>query len=309
MIVTTEYELLTTDAGLLDRPGWTVLELEGGEAAEFLQGQVTNDIEALEPGEGCYAALLDHKGKLRTDMRVLRPAADRLIVDAESVARAVLRHNFETYSLGRDVRSRDLTDERRVLSLIGPAARARLDAEPPEREHAFVEGELGLYVATHFGVDLIVPVAEAGGSRGLVPEALAPAVSEEAAECLRVEAGRPRLGHDMDGTTIPQEAGINERAVSFTKGCYVGQETVARLHYRGKPNRHLRGLRLSRPAAHGDPITLGEKQVGTVGSACVSPALGPIALALVRREAAPGDELTVAGHAATVVELPFAKTG
>ncbi len=306
MIVTTEYELLTTDAGLLDRPGWTVLELEGGEAAEFLQGQVTNDVEALEPGEGCYAALLDHKGKLRTDMRVLRLAGDRLIVDAEPVARAVLRHNFETYSLGRDVRSRDLTGERRVLSLIGPGARARLDAEPPEREHAFVEGERGLYVATHLGVDLIVAAGEADGPP---PEALAPAVSEEAAECVRVESGRPRLGHDMDGTTLPQEAGINERAVSFTKGCYVGQETVARLHYRGKPNRHLRGLRLSEPAAHGDPIVLGEKQVGTVGSACVSPALGPIALALVRREAAPGDEVTVAGHGGTVVELPFAKTG
>jgi folate-binding protein YgfZ len=302
---TTEYELLTTDAGVLDRPGWTVLELQGGEAAEFLQGQVTNDVEALEPGEGCYAALLDHKGKLRTDMRVLRLAADRLIVDAESVARAVLRHNFETYSLGRDVRSRDITDERRVLSLMGPGARARLDTAPPERENAFVEGERGLYVATHLGVDLIAATGEADAAR----EPLAPAVSEEAAECLRVEAGRPRLGHDMDGTTIPQEAGLNERAVSFTKGCYVGQETVARLHYRGKPNRHLRGLRLSEPAAHGAPIAFGEKQVGTVGSACVSPAMGPIALALVRREAAPGDEVTVAGAAATVVELPFAKTG
>jgi len=306
VIATTEYELLRSDAGLLDRPGWAVLELEGGEAAEFLQGQVTNDVEALEPGEGCYAALLDHKGKLRTDMRVLRLAADRLLVDAEPVARAVLAHNFETYSLGRDLRSKDLTEERRVLSLIGPAARERLDAEPPQRENSFVEGERGLYVATHFGVDLIV--ADGGGADGAPPDDLAPAVSEEVAECVRVEAGRPRLGHDMDATTIPQEAGLNERAVSFSKGCYVGQETVARLHYRGKPNRHLRGLRLSEPAAHGDSITLGEKQIGTVGSACVSPTLGPIALALVRREAAPGDDVMVGGQTATVVDLPFAKT-
>ncbi len=303
MIATTEYELLTAHAGLLDRPDWTVLELEGGEAAEFLQGQVTNDVEALVPGEGCYAALLDHKGKLRTDMRVLRLAADRLLVDAEPVARGVLAHNFETYSLGRDVRSRDLTDDRRVLSLIGPAARGHLDAEPRDSEHAFVEGERGLYVATHLGVDLIVAAGEAEGALELAPR-----VSEETAECVRVEAGRPRLGHDMDATTMPQEAGLNERAVSFTKGCYVGQETVARLHYRGKPNRHLRGLRLSEPAEHGAPIALGEKPVGTLGSACVSPTLGPIALALVRREAGPGDEVTVAGCAATVVELPFAKT-
>ena len=102
----------------------------------------------------------------------------------------------------------------------------------------------------------------------------------------------------------PQEAGLNERAVSFTKGCYVGQETVARLHYKGKPNRRLRGLRLTQPEGD-EPITLGAKEVGTIGSACVSPRLGPIALALVRREAAPGDEVLIAGGPATLVELPF----
>jgi folate-binding protein YgfZ len=133
----------------------------------------------------------------------------------------------------------------------------------------------------------------------------APRASGEAVECVRIENGRPRLGLDMDGDTIPQEAGINERAVSFTKGCYVGQETVARLHYRGKPNRHLRGLRLAAPVARGDEILLADKLVGKVGSACDSPRLGPIALALVRREAGPGDEVLVAGTAATVAELPF----
>ena len=109
----------------------------------------------------------------------------------------------------------------------------------------------------------------------------------------------------MDGDTIPQEAGLNERAVNFEKGCYVGQETVARLHYRGKPNRHLRGLRLTEPAERGAPIMLGEKEVGTRRARpCVSPVLGPLALALVRREAAPGDD----GGGAPVVELPFAAT-
>ncbi len=111
---------------------------------------------------------------------------------------------------------------------------------------------------------------------------------------MRVERGRPRYGVDIDESTIPQEAGLNERAVSFTKGCYVGQETVARLHYKGKPNRHLRGLRLSAPVASGAELRLGERTVGHVGSVAVSPTLGPIALALVRREAAPGE--TVAGR-------------
>ncbi len=106
---------------------------------------------------------------------------------------------------------------------------------------------------------------------------------------------------------IPQEAGLNDRAVSFTKGCYVGQETVARLFYKGKPNRSLRGLRLSEPATHGEELVLGERGVGRIGSCALSPVLGPIALALVRREAEVGAEVAVgeAGAPATVVELPF----
>ena len=106
-----------------------------------------------------------------------------------------------------------------------------------------------------------------------------------------MESGRPRYGVDLDETVIPQEAGLNERAVSFTKGCYVGQETVARLFYKGKPNRHLRGLRLSAPVAPGTPLLLAGREVGRVSSAVSSPRLGPIGLALVRREAEPGDVL------------------
>ena len=132
---------------------------------------------------------------------------------------------------------------------------------------------------------------------------------EEAAECLRIESGRPRLGFEMGDDMIPQEAGLNERAVSFDKGCYVGQETVARLHYKGKPNRHLRGLRLSALAERGSELRLGDRAVGRLGSVCESPRLGPIALALVRREAAPGDTVEVGDGGVTgeVVELPFQK--
>ena len=106
---------------------------------------------------------------------------------------------------------------------------------------------------------------------------------------------------------MPAEAGIVEAAVSFTKGCYIGQETVARLHYKGRPNRLLRGLRLSAPAEPGAPLLLGEKEVGRIGTACISPAHGPIALAIVRREAEPGAELAVGedGVKARVVDLPF----
>ena len=304
MIATTEYERLREAVGLVDRSERGKFRLTGSEVAEFLQGQVTNDVEALEPGGGCYAALLDHKGKIRADMRVLR-GPDWFWLDCEAIGRDALAKNIRMYSLGRDVRREDVTEQYAILALVGPEARRALGAAPPAGEHAFVEGEHGLYVSTDLGVDVICDA----GAVDAVREALGvePA-SEEVAECLRVESGRPRHGLDMDGKTIPQEAGLNERAISFTKGCYVGQETVARLHYKGKPNRFLRGLRLSAPAEHGDPIMLGERQVGAVGSTCVSPSHGPIALALVRREAAPGATVSVgeAGLPAEVVELPFA---
>jgi len=272
---------------IVDRSARGRVRLRGAEAAEFLQGQVTNDVEALQPGQGCYAALLNHKGKMRLDMRILR-GPDWIWIDTEPGADAALLKTIETYSLGRDV-TWESADEG-IVSLVGEF---ELDAMPPEEEHAWVEGERGIYVRTYAGVDVIghdLPPADA---------------SEGDAECVRIEAGIPRFGLDMDGDTIPQEAGINERAVSFTKGCYVGQETVARLFYKGKPNRHLRGLKLSRPAEHGQPIALGERAVGRIGSACVSPTHGPIALAIVRREAEPGATVEVEGAAAQVVELPF----
>ncbi len=302
MIAAADYELLTEQAGVVARPGRAVLELTGAEAAEFLQGQISNDVEALEPGQGCYATLLDHKGKLRTDLRVSRLATDRLLVDAEPIGLRPLAHNFEMYSLGRDVKSTDVSDERVVLSLIGPRSHELL-ADPPGRdEHACNEADGVVQVTTDLGVDLIAYPERAAELRASLD---APDADEPAAEVLRVERGRPRLGLDMDASTMPQEAGINDRAVSFTKGCYVGQETVARLHYKGKPNRHLRGLRLTGPAAHGDPISLGDKQVGSVGSVAESPVYGQIALALVRREAGPEAEVLVAGSPATVVTLPF----
>jgi folate-binding protein YgfZ len=111
----------------------------------------------------------------------------------------------------------------------------------------------------------------------------------------------------MTEENLPAEAGIVERSVSFTKGCYVGQEPVARMHYKGHPNRHLRGLRLSEPADRGASLFAAGKEVGRVTSSALSPALGPVALALVRREVSPADEVSVQpeGRPATVVELPF----
>jgi folate-binding protein YgfZ len=301
VIATSEYELVTESAGLLERPGRAMFAVRGGEAADFLQGQVSNDVEGLAPGQGCYATILNHKGKLRTDLRVLR-GADFFWLDTEAIGHAVVRHMLDTYTLGRDVQWEDVGESHALLSLIGPDADDLLDPAPAAEEHSVVDSGAGLWVRTDLGIDLLCSTARAQELRA---ELGVEEVSEDVAECLRIESGRPRLGLDMDADTIPEEAGINDRAVDFEKGCYVGQETVARLHYKGKPNRHLRGLLLSEPAERRAEILFGEKPVGRVGSTCVSPRLGPIALALVRREAAPGDTVLVDGAEARVAELPF----
>jgi tRNA-modifying protein YgfZ len=303
-----EYGALTERCGLVDRSERGKLALTGTEAREFLHGQVSNDIEALEPGRGCYAAFLTPKGKMLGDLRVLN-LGDELFLDTERVSLQSLFNMIRKYKLGRDVELHKRTVERGLLSLVGPGARAAAGAaDLGSAEHDNAAGELGgvpvRLVATAAGVDLI---CDAERTDDLKDALAVPEVSEAAAEVVRVEAGRPRYGLDLDDSVIPQEAGLNERAVSFTKGCYVGQETVARLFYRGKPNRHLRGLRLSDAAATGDTLRLGEREVGRLGSSVVSPALGPIGLAIVRREASPGDTVAVgdSGVTATLVELPF----
>jgi folate-binding protein YgfZ len=303
VIATTDYERLREAVGLVERAERGKLRLTGSEAADYLQGQVTNDVAALAAGTGCYAALLNHKGKMLTDMRVLR-GDDFIWIDTEPVGLPAIVRNASMFSIGRDVRHEDVSADYAILSLIGPEARERLDSPPAEEEHSFTQGEHGLYVSTDLGVDVICLAADVAAVRDALG---VEQVSEETAECLRIESGRPRFSIDMSSETIPEEAGLNERAVSFTKGCYVGQETVARLHYKGKPNRHLRGLRLAEPVEHGDEIRLGERVVGSVGSAAESPALGPVALAIVRREAEPGTQVQVGPSSieATVSELPF----
>ena len=216
------------------------------------------------------------------------------------------------FKVGYEVELHKRTLECGLLSLIGPAAGAVAGAQGlPEAEHAHaevsIEGIRARAIRTAEGVDLLCDAADSERLADALRERGAVAVSEEAVECLRVERGRPRYGLELDDSVIPQEAALNERAVSFTKGCYVGQETVARLFYKGKPNRHLRGLRLSEPVAAGAELQLGERAVGRVGTSVVSPRLGPIALALVRREAEPGSVLAVGpeGVEAEVIELPF----
>ncbi|MGI8428509.1 MAG: YgfZ/GcvT domain-containing protein [Solirubrobacteraceae bacterium] len=309
---TSEYRAITEGCGLLDRSQRGKLALTGPQAKTFLQGQVTGDVEALVEGRGCYAAFLTPKGKMLGDLRILDAGEEELLLDTERVALQELFNMVTRFSIGYELELHKRTLQRGLLSLIGPraAATAGMSELAPE-EHAnaplVLDGVRARAIRTDIGLDLLCESSDTDALSVKLVACGAEAVGEEAAECLRVERGRPRYGIDLDATVIPQEAGLNARAVSFTKGCYVGQETVARLYYRGKPNRHLRGLACAAPVHSGDAITFGGRPVGHVGSVARSPRVGPIALALVRREAPPGVSVTVGPEAieASVLELPF----
>ena len=307
-----EYRAVTAACGVVDRSERGKLALTGDDAKAFLQGQVSNDVEALSPGSGCYAAFLTPKGKMLGDIRIL-DAGDEILLDTERVSLQELFNMVRRFSVGYAVELHKRTLQRGLLSLLGPETENVLAVDglgPAEDAHApvSVDGMVARAIRTDVGLDLLCDAEDTAALTSALTERGAEIVSETVADCVRVEHGRPRYGIDLDDTVIPQEADLNDRAVSFTKGCYVGQETVARLFYRGKPNRQLRGLKLSAAAPTGAEISLGDRVVGRLGSVAESPALGSIALALVRREAPPGSEVVVGADQvdAVVVELPFA---
>jgi folate-binding protein YgfZ len=311
-ISTDEYRAVTEGCGIVDHSERGKLALSGAGAKEFLQGQVSNDVVALGPGTGCYAAFLTPKGKMLGDVRIL-DTGEELLLDTERVALQELFNMIRRFSIGFDMQLHKRTLQQGLLGLVGPEAETVAGAPGLAAvEHAHVTGELDgtpvRFVRTDLGVDVICDAGDTDAVSRALEGRGAQTVSEVVADTVRIERGRPRYGVDLDDTVIPQEAALNERAVSFTKGCYVGQETVARLFYRGKPNRMLRGLRLSEPAWTGAEIMFGDRAVGRLGSVAESPLLGTIALALVRREAPPGSHVSVGSDhiKAVVVELPFA---
>lgn len=330
--VESAYETLRTGVGLVDRSEAGKLLLVGPQAREFLDGQVSNALIGLEAGAGVYATLLTNKGRMLGDLRAFGVDESSLLLVTERVALQSLFDQTRRGLIGWQAELHKRTLELGLLSLIGPdaeavAAAAGLPVPGPE-EHATVAlpagaepvlttavvppglapsaAVVGVVVRTSEGLDVLPAAADVAAVRAALLGAGAVEVPEAAAEIVRVEAGRPRYGIDLDDGVMPEEAGIVDRAVSFKKGCYVGQETVARLHWKGKPNRHLRGLRLSAPADPGTPVLSGDREVGHLASSVTSPRLGPIALAILRREVSPGDHVTIAGADAEVVAPPFA---
>jgi folate-binding protein YgfZ len=322
-----EYERLRTDAGSVDRTDRLRMTFSGAKAAETLTGLVTNDVLALEPGHGAYAAALTVKGKIVADLRIFRRVDDDFLVDVPAAASAGFLAMVIKYVNPRLARYTDVSADLACVGVVGPHARQvvahALGASPSEFDllpayaHAsvpFSDAAVTVARSPDFGVDgfdCFVRTADADALRGALRESGAAPADADALELLRIEAGRPAWGFDMTDDTLAQEANLDAlQAISYTKGCYTGQETVARLHFRGHVNRYLRGLRAEVIPAGPVVVAAGDRDVGDVRSRGISPRLGAIALAMVRREVETGATVTLrAGTvecAATVLDLPFA---
>jgi tRNA-modifying protein YgfZ len=276
------YEALKNGAALVDRSGRTVLRLAGKDPVGMLDAVLTNQVPK-EPNLGIYAALLSPKGKIQTDLRALKSGKE-VLVDTEPEGAAAAREILGRYAPFSRVKIEDLStgDESwSVVGLYGPRAEELLDGLRLA-EHESTEIEIGgasLLVAgvavPVSGFDLLGPAHELRVARDYLLRAGAVLAGSDAHETARVETGTPRFGSDITPENFPAEAGILERAVSFSKGCYPGQETVARMHYRGHPNRTLHRLVVEGSSPTPDtPIVQNEKQVGRITSVAPLPVGG-----------------------------------
>ncbi len=255
-------------AVVLDR---SFLRASGPDAVSYLQSMVSNDVAAMAPGSGVYALLLTPKARIIADLEIFRVGDELVCACAPAVRDEALR------------------------TLLRSRFRARVELEPAPC--ALVWGD---------AVEALASIDTPAGPLHLLAEAPAGDGDGGAWEVARVEAGLPAYGHEFDATTMPAEVGLDGRAVSFSKGCYPGQEPVARLHYRGHANRGLRGLAFGDgPAPAGSEVLAGERVVGRVTTSVTSPRLGAIALAVLRREVENGARVLAAGREAVVRPLPF----
>jgi aminomethyltransferase len=247
-----------------ERDGLALVRVSGRDAAKLLQNVVTSDIDALAIGEGQYGLALTPKGRPVADAWIVREAEDAFVCACEAGAGDDLGATLRRYRLASRAEIADVTDR---LSLL-----ERPLASPGEGWHA---GPLGaLLLAAPGAAKAAWDAAVAGGA---VP------IGPETRETLRIEHGLPRFGIDFDGSNLPAEAGVVERAISFTKGCYIGQEPIVRLAHRGHANRELRRLRLGEAPELPATLYEGEREVGRVTSSASLPEGGAAALGYVRR--------------------------
>lgn len=332
-----EYSAARSSAVVVDRSGRGVVLVHGRDPVKMIHGLATADVEAVTETRGAYSVLLTPKGRLAAELRIFR-RGDVLLLDMDPAAREGALAQFRKYVPPLFARFEDLTDGWAVLGVYGPEARAvagaalgvALPADAPEEGCVWAEDPAGDVVdgasaalagvvlaarTLYAGVDgweLLVPAARAEPLWNALAEARATPAGHATLEVLRIEAGRPRWGAELTEEVIPLEAGLRERAISETKGCYTGQEVIVRILHRGHVNRALRRLELGEepaPAAGAELFRAdGTKAVGTVTSSCSSPAAEQtIGLGYVRREVEPPDELRLAapdGPPVRVLELP-----
>ncbi len=327
-----EYAFLRETAAVVDLSHRGRLCVTGADRARFLHGQVTNAVKDLKPDEGCYAALVTAKGRLVSDLHV-HCLRDELLLDLEPGFAERVRARLEEFVIADDVQVVDVAPHYAHIGVLGPAAPElvgrlglALDGLPGRGQSRQVNDPgWGEVVCAHqprgaeAGFDLFVPIGVGVEFAGrLLTEARTAGgglAGWDAMELVRVEAGIPRFGADMDETNLAPEAGIEERAISYQKGCYIGQEVIARIRTYGQVTRALRGLTLpvELPVLPSKGVALRHagREVGQITSAVRSLRLErPIALGYVRKECnAIGTELECVvdgiGWPAVIVPVPF----
>jgi aminomethyltransferase len=313
---------------VVDRGARAATLVAGRDAARFLQSVVTNDVEAVAVDDAAYALLLTPKARIVADMRLVRLADDTFLAECEPPASGPLRAMLMRYRLAARIAIEPVDEAYATVGLIGPraaglAASALGAAPAADREGAGVRVETGagpvVVVRTALrGLDVVGEAAAVTAAfdalRAGLPAHGGRVAGADAWELARIAAGVPRFGAELDDTAMPAEVGVVARAISFTKGCYPGQEPVARLHHRGHANRGLRALEVEGPVPpRGASLYAGEREVGRVTSAGALPGEpGPRALAVVRREVEEGERVRIVwdgGEATARVVAPAAARG
>jgi folate-binding protein YgfZ len=316
--LTSELAAVRAGAGLFRLAGRGVLEVGGGDRVRWLDGMISADVKSLAPGGGAPGLLLTRQGRIVADLHVLA-RAECFWLELERAALAAVREQLLRYVVADDVTLVDRSGELARLAAEGPRAEALLAAAGADvsglargawRELALAGTRLTVAAFGFTGLagfQLFVPAGGADAvAAALVSAGLTPA-SADTLECLRIRAGVPWLGRELDGSVLPAEARL-EAAISTTKGCYTGQEVVTRMRRRGRVGHLLVGLRFEGEAlpARGAKIEGAAGPIGQVTSSVRSPEAGAIGLGFVRaEEAQPGASVRVAGAAARIAELPF----
>jgi tRNA-modifying protein YgfZ len=314
------YAGLTQQAEFAELARRTVIAVSGPDRSSFLQSFTTNDIKRLTPGAGCEAFVTSPQGKTLGHVLVFCET-DRIVLDTSPGQAQALIGHFERYVITEEIQFIDESNERGVILLAGPQAASVIEnlsgSRAPElplaHSRAVLAGcQLAIRRAPFAGCDSFL-LESAATDQEAVAAALsaggANACDQSTIDALRIEAGFPLFGPDITDENLPQEVARDKQTISFTKGCYLGQETVARIDALGHVNRLLRGVKFagtSVPAA-GTALLAAGQAVGKVTSAVWSPRLSaPLGLAYIRRQhAKAGTELTWDGGTAAVIDLPL----